>query len=504
MDSTTIASVPMNTQLTRVPRAIGATLLIAGPILAVGYRGQMYIPFVEVLGDRLILASRIACLLSGVLMAFAGFRIVRAPELWGEFPFLRRTRFWCYLIAGLLGLFLGLGLSLAGNDAANIPCRSFCALWLGLCVSWFSWPAWARRWARSLASLQLWRFFEVAAANIVAAILLSELTLRCASAIGWQNYLLLNHAAGYRVRQGRHSNGLKANSLGFVGDEFKLTKSPGKIRIAALGDSFSVGIRVPYEDNYLTIVEQRLMNAELYNFGVCCTGPREYRILLSTLVWSYHPDLVILPIYLGNDITEVLPAAKLRKFSPDALHIVWFGLRAVRLVAERFRLAAEGNADAFKMVPLSEFSEDAYLRCSATRLDVCHVPDPPRLFGCWKDAYHELDGIVVDCREHKVPLLVLLLPDEFQVNSGLLRRDLEVRGWQRNEVDLALPNRRLSEFFRRRNVPCLDLLASFVQAGGQAYYRNDCHWNVLGNHLAAEAIGPWLREQLTALCGTIE
>ena len=73
------------------------------------------------------------------------------------------------------------------------------------------------------------------------------------------------------------------NSRGFNDVEFSTHKAPGTIRILGIGDSFAFGV-VPYEYNYLTLVEQYLKqsghNIELINMGIPSTGPREYLSLL--------------------------------------------------------------------------------------------------------------------------------------------------------------------------------------------------------------------------------
>ena len=67
------------------------------------------------------------------------------------------------------------------------------------------------------------------------------------------------------------------NSRGFNDVEFSAHKTPGTIRILGIGDSFAFGV-VPYEYNYLTLVEQYLKqsghNVELINMGIPSIGPK--------------------------------------------------------------------------------------------------------------------------------------------------------------------------------------------------------------------------------------
>src|SRR5437016_827824 len=120
----------------------------------------------------------------------------------------------------------------------------------------FAWAGVRQAREPAAAALGPWLHSGDAAALVLAAIVVGL------AAIGQGDMVLLNHAGGLRLRPGVYPNGLRANSLGFVGDEFRTEKTPGRPRIAALGDSFSVGIRVAYEDNYLTRVERRLDGPE--------------------------------------------------------------------------------------------------------------------------------------------------------------------------------------------------------------------------------------------------
>jgi hypothetical protein len=110
----------------------------------------------------------------------------------------------------------------------------------------------------------------------------------------------------------------------------------------------------------------------------------------------------------------------------------------------------------------------------------------------WQKALRELDRITAECRKRGICLAVVLIPDEFQVNPGVLGDALRQSGLAREEIDLDLPQRRLLEFFGQHGVPCLDLLPAFRDVH-DTYAPWDTHWNVKGNHLAARHIAQWLR-----------
>jgi hypothetical protein len=97
------------------------------------------------------------------------------------------------------------------------------------------------------------------------------------------------------------------NSRGFRDVEFSARKNPGIIRTLGIGDSFAFGV-VPYEYNYLTLVEQYLKqsghNVELINMGIPSIGPKEYLSLLINEGFVLEPDRVLLSFSISSDFGE--------------------------------------------------------------------------------------------------------------------------------------------------------------------------------------------------------
>jgi hypothetical protein len=109
----------------------------------------------------------------------------------------------------------------------------------------------------------------------------------------------------------------------------------------------------------------------------------------------------------------------------------------------------------------------------------------------WQRALADLDRIVKDCRSRRKTLAVVLIPDEFQVNSSVLRMATHEANVEPTALDVEYPQRRLAAFFAERGVPCLDLLPEFARYS-ETYAPRDTHWNERGNRLAAGLIARWL------------
>jgi hypothetical protein len=235
-----------------------------------------------------------------------------------------------------------------------------------------------------------------------------------------------------------------------------------------------------------------LPGVEVCNLGVSGAGTREYRAVLARDVWPVRPDLVLVSVFVGNDITEVLPTP--RHLDPRGHALYLLCQRGWLLICERCRQSASTSVvpDRLGAPPLSE---DAFRAVEARRLAVCLTPPSAAMESKWRRALGNLDGLIADCRGRRVPVAFVLIPDEFQVNPAVRDRAISDAKVDRSAVDLDLPQRRLRDFCAARGVPCLDLLAAFREAP-DTYAPRDTHWNARGNRLAAAALADWLRDRL--------
>ncbi len=140
------------------------------------------------------------------------------------------------------------------------------------------------------------------------------------------------------------------------------------------------------------------------------------------------------------------------------------------------------------------FSESQFLDIEARRLEICRHPEPDLLEKKWDRALNRMDAIAQLCKKAGVRCAVVLIPDEFQVNDKVFEAARNTAGVGEADLILDHPQKRLRDFFAARGTPCLDLLPVFQRNPG-AYAPRDTHWNVRGNHLAAEAIAHWLTNE---------
>lgn len=377
------------------------------------------------------------------------------------------------LAAGVVLLYTSIALGLGGSPVARpFFFGSVLVLFSLLLIAWRLRPV--RKWSRRVE----WTAFLLA-----ALLTLGEAALRLTS-----NVVADNALATVRLIPGLdYGGGLRGNRLGYPGRDWTTDKPPGVFRIAVLGDSHLVGPVVPFADNFLTLLEQSLPQSEVLNFGVSGTGPREYRQILRQDVWPFRPDLVLVCVFVTNDVTDQLPTP--RHFDPrqHALYCLLTGGRP-KPIDSTPELAAAAFAERLRAGTLAG---ESFCEVEAQRLAVCLDPEPPGLDKKWRRCLDDLDGLLADCRGHQAPAVFVLIPDQGQADPQA-RQDVFRSGvLDPARFDLDRPQRRFMAFCDERGVPCLDLLPAFCDRAG-LYQPRNTHWNIAGHHRAAERLAAWL------------
>jgi lysophospholipase L1-like esterase len=101
---------------------------------------------------------------------------------------------------------------------------------------------------------------------------------------------------------------VRTNSKGLRDREFSYERTPGTLRIIALGDSFTEGWGVPYEDTFPKRIEKMYadhgVKAEVINTGVGNYNTIQEVEYFLTELYKYQPDVVVLN-YFVNDAEPV-------------------------------------------------------------------------------------------------------------------------------------------------------------------------------------------------------
>lgn len=86
----------------------------------------------------------------------------------------------------------------------------------------------------------------------------------------------------------------RTNSKGLRDREYDYARPAGKLRVLALGDSFTFGEGVPYGGRFTDIPEEQLENVEVINTGVPGWGIETELLFLAREGLRYQPDVVMI------------------------------------------------------------------------------------------------------------------------------------------------------------------------------------------------------------------
>ena len=292
------------------------------------------------------------------------------------------------------------------------------------------------------------------------------------------------------TRHGEYDVAFATNSLGLRDDEVGPKRNK---RMLLLGDSFTSGYGVERGETFADLLEDRL-GVDVVNAGV---GGYElvhqvhyYRSRGSAL----DPDLVVLVLYLGNDLSR----------NGDWHETEDGGLVAIE---RTFPLRAKKQTKLVQLYRQLRYQEG--LRREQQRGP--WQPFPDYLAMCQKNlspdaeaSYDEVARLLGRLRDLVVAsgarLFVVLLPYVTAVDEETERRLAAKTPDYAARYDLSIPNRRVSAMLDRLGIAWLDLtpgLRSHYAHGGAAlYFEIDGHLNVAGNRLVAGELEPALRAEL--------
>jgi hypothetical protein len=382
-----------------------------------------------------------------------------------------------------------------------------------------------RRKSSSLATNLL-----LTGAAVIAALLVCELVLR-AMGISYPVYVWMDPIRGVAHIPGAKSSKqyqghswIEINGDGLMGPEAAPRHPPGTFRIALLGDSFIEAFEVPYEKTVGEVIEQRLSPlrgtpVEVLNYGQGGYGTAQEFLTLQYEVWKFSPDLVLLAITTGNDISDNYRPLKRTDYVP------YFVFQGTNLVLDSsfrqskgYRSRAVGTKQFLTLVQHSRLAQlinrvRHTSRKSERRRDIAgavpgdelglrdEVQKPPATPE-WKEAWRVTEGILRlmrdECRTKGTPFAIVTLTRGIQVTPVREKKEAFMR--QLGVENLYYPERRLAEFGEREGIPVLNLAPAMAKQAEerQVYFHahHDSlgvgHWNEAGHLAAGELIAPWL------------
>lgn len=267
-------------------------------------------------------------------------------------------------------------------------------------------------------------------------------------------------------------------------------------RILLLGDSFVFGMNVGQDQTMAAFLQKRLPPGTwtVMNGGVIGYTIGQELIYLEREFEKTKPDIVVLNIFVGNDLTEQRRNNIERDKDGNPL----------RLRDQEVMVNASGYLASRTPIPFNSLAlADLYQRWKelmikknaypgytwAAFLDKKHPNYPTDMDSLWQQYEQDLKRMENFLKEKNVEFVVVIIPMDVQVNKAYWEK-YPHRVFEEKEYASQLPQKRLQELCKKNKLQCVDLLPVFKKNSKQQLYFKalDPHFDVAGNKLAAETL----------------
>jgi len=314
----------------------------------------------------------------------------------------------------------------------------------------------------------------------------------------------------------RNTVPFRTNSFGFIGENWASEKR--EMRITNYGDSFTAGLAVPYEKNYVSTLGNVLsdrsgIKIESLNFGITGQGTKDALETYRYYGQQAGGDIVFLWMYLGNDFLDnfgnvtaptygaVTTDKSLTEKKVSLILKLLKKSELVFFIKDTVAQASWGHR------VFSVLSKIPGMKQFIYKITLAEYPLPIPLDLLLMFTEHEKNGIALEETKKYVQefshmvaknggkFFVVLVPAHFQVDKSaelyLYKQYPELLSYG---FDTLRPNRTVEEMLEGLSISHLDLTAAFIKAyneGHSLYICRFCHFNEEGHRLAGETVAEW-------------
>jgi hypothetical protein len=284
-------------------------------------------------------------------------------------------------------------------------------------------------------------------------------------------------------------------------------KPAGRRRVLLVGDSFVAGYRTDQERTVGRVMERALREQAgggAVDVVVAGVGhPGAALDWLGRHGFGFEPDLVVVGVTLGNDISQSwlgrrrLPSDVLAGFfMPPRAYRTGFGLFAARADRTLARWRTYKRARRLWAVEVvgSWYGDTT---ASVHQMDPAHSLGHfyaggalPAVETSFADLSTDLRELQAAAAARGVPLLVALFPQRFQISPVEWKATLAAYGLEPRAFDPERPNRRIGQGCAAEVVACFDLLPGFRGPAPAGLYQpgGDMHWSDAGHERAGRLL----------------
>ena len=324
---------------------------------------------------------------------------------------------------------------------------------------------------------------------------------------------LVPNYAGNQTRK-EFSTVLRTNDIGLRDHRSlaEIVRAPG-LRIMCMGDSFTFGWGVDWEQTWCQRLGQYLRNERQIDTTTVSTGydnglsPVQYAFSLDNYLSRLKPDLVIASLFMENDVKEAgyieadgTKGQRLRELSlGDGYLVTEAGAQRGKL----YLFAYQASYLVRLVARAATMISTTILQSNGATIEVSNDKTPYFfLSGVPKPddaSYAATLAALVRMRDtlagKGIRFLVMVIPSNFQVSAHYFGPMAENFGFSPATLATVMasgqPQAFLADYFARNGIEFVDLLPAFRQIdrpGNRLYFDIDAHFSVKGNDEAARQI----------------
>jgi lysophospholipase L1-like esterase len=305
------------------------------------------------------------------------------------------------------------------------------------------------------------------------------------------------------------------NSKGFRNEqEFNYDKPDNVIRILSLGDSFAAGYRVGQDETYSALLEKRLNESQdsvRYEVMIASVlNPLIGLEYLNKYGLKYQPDIVLLGITVGNDLSQCFmhlhDSGNKRLVGTNVLESNSFELSKLKdVMDEQLPSNSFNSALGLKeyydklVIPRmikSVFSKNyqgesiyaikgktpPYVHDYTHGLGMFLIQVPETVHESYEKLESVLNAYANLSKSAAFELHVSIFPQRFQVNLLDQKKTIEDYHLNAEYFDWELPNKIIQRYCDQLNLNLIDPLDAFKRQAVVMYLPNgDMHWNAQGH-----------------------
>lgn len=293
------------------------------------------------------------------------------------------------------------------------------------------------------------------------------------------------------------SNGFRVGKAG---------RPDGRIRILLLGDSFMAAMQMEYEQSLAGLMERCLPGdlgepVAVWNGAVPGWDPSQYLIQARRALDRMQFDLVVVAIFLGNDIVskrQVFPPLQAEESHPFRIPNALTRAELVDALLYPVNDALESRSQLFVFLK-------ARMKSMLIRLGLTAIEVPSELrrneahsarWGVTAGIFAEIDSVA---RAHSTRAVFFLIPSIEQVDPATFAYRTRTFGIDPDSLDVNQPDSLLAIAMHRYGLQPVSLLGPLRTAersGLRLYGLVDDHLNATGHAAMWKALEPSIVEAL--------